>query len=458
MVLRIYKIDNPVADWHSFRQADTSSVAKVYSNEGIDILYPRYHDISTIQSGIFNPNGFRFVEFPLYNVLTALVYNAFPDVSIETWARLLSVFSAILSGVFIYLLGKRFMGYWGGILACSYFMFIPYNIYFTRVILPEPIATTFGLMGLWLFVYALDSNERIALFLSAITFSVALLLKPYTLFYLIPACYLLVEKYEPNGVKQYYKLIRSYIWFAVVILVPLLLWRYWEGLHPEGIPFYKWVFNGDGIRFRPSFWRWIFGERVGYLILGVWGLIPFSQGLSSKRVNRFVLMMLVGSLLYVSVVATANVRHDYYQTFIIPSISLVIASGTLVMLKGDMLQKSLLLFSVLIMLMVGLTKVREFYKIDHPEIINAGYAVEAVTPHDALVIAPYNGDTAFLYQTARKGWPYVDRPIDELIMLGADYYVSVNQDAQTKEFMFRFPTIMQTSEFVILDLGKRLAL
>ena len=84
----------------------------------------------------------------------------------------------------------------------------------------------------------------------------------------------------------------------------------------------------------------------------------------------------------------------------------------------------------------------------------AGLAIDTLTPKDALVIAPYNGDSAFLYQTKRWGWPHVDRPIGELIKNGADYYVSVNFDSQTKEFMGQFETVIENQSYVILDLHK----
>src|SRR3972149_10276177 len=87
LLLRLYKIDNPVADWHSWRQADTSSVSRTYVREGIDLLYPRYHDISTTQTGKFNPQGYRFVEFPLYNAIQAQLSLFFTGISLEVWGR-----------------------------------------------------------------------------------------------------------------------------------------------------------------------------------------------------------------------------------------------------------------------------------------------------------------------------------------------------------------------------------
>lgn len=451
--LRLFGIDNPIADWHSFRQADTASVAKMYTKSGIKLLDPRYHDISTIQSGEFNPQGYRLVEFPVYNALVALVYSSAQFIRLETWGRLLSTFFAVISSILIYWLGKNFIGKWGGVFGAFFYLFIPYNIYFTRVVLPEPFAVMLGLLGLVLFIKSEYGGNNLFKYSSALSFSLAILVKPFTVFYITPIVYLLLIKYKPKTIADYWNIIKKFLWFSVIVILPFILWRYWEGKHPEGIPFYKWIFNGDAIRFRPSFWRWIFGERLGYLILGTWGLIPFVFGLLRESKNQFIRYFLLGSLIYVCIIATANVRHDYYQTFIVPSVALVVAAGSVELLHKGWMARFVLGVSLLVMAMVGLTNVREFYKIDHPEIIDAGVAAKNLIPENSLVIAPYNGDTAFLYQTGMVGWPYVDRPIYEMIAEGAQYYISVNYDEQTNEFIKMFPTVHKTKEYIILKLN-----
>ena len=105
------------------------------------------------------------------------------------------------------------------------------------------------------------------------------------------------------------------------------------------------------------------------------------------------------------------------------------------------------------MFIVGGFQIREFYKVNRPEIIEAGRAIEAITSKDDLIIAPYNGDTAFLYQTKRFGWPVVDRPIEELIEKGASYFVSVDLNhPQTREFSERYTVIEKTDKYVIIKL------
>lgn len=451
---RLYKINGPIADWHSFRQADTASVSRIYLEEGINLLYPRYYDISTTQSGLFNPNGYRFVEFPIYNFVSVVIEKTIPLLSLEIWQRLVSIFSAIISGIILFAVGKRFISTAGGLLAAAFFLFIPYNIYFTRVILPEPMAIMFALLSLWGFVKFVDSDKKRWLYTSAAFMAVAILVKPYVVFYSIPMLALAIKKYGFGGLYKDKDLFLA----LVLALAPFALWRIWMSRFPEGIPFWKWTFNGDGIRFKPAFWYWIFGERLGKLILGVGGLVPFVFGiLERKKGNMFSVFFLLGMFLYVSVIATASVKHDYYQAITIPAVSLVLASGTIYIWKersfNKALRRSTLLFCLFLMFLIGLFQVKEYYKINHPEIIAAGAAVDRTTPRDALVVAPYNGDTAFLYQTKRRGWPVIDRPLPQLIDKGANYLVSVNlDDTRIQEIENEYEVIEKRDSYVIVNL------
>src|SRR3990172_13190351 len=74
-LVRLYRFDNPVADWHSFRQSDTNAVSVIFAREGINLLHPRYFDISNVQSGKDNPKGYRMVEFPIYNLAAVGVFG-----------------------------------------------------------------------------------------------------------------------------------------------------------------------------------------------------------------------------------------------------------------------------------------------------------------------------------------------------------------------------------------------
>jgi len=459
-IVRLYKINNPIADWHSWRQADTASVSKIYVEKGISLLFPRYQDVSSIQTGLQNPEGYRFVEFPIYNAIHAILFKDIGYFTLEIWGRLLSIICSLVSAILIFYLGKRFLNKWGGLLASFFFLFIPYNIYFSRVILPEPMGTMFALFGVYLFTKYIDLENKLHLLFSAVFLALAVLIKPFYLFYSVPLIYLLIDKYTFKKIYKDFKILFPLIVYSLIILLPLILWRIWISKYPEGIPFYKWVFNGNKIRFKPSYWFWIYSERLGRLILGVWGLIPFIFGiLSVKKKKMFNVFFLIGVILYTVVVATANVMHDYYQISLVPAVSLVVAEGFLFLWNNKFFNKKLsrilVIFSVFIMLVSGWYQVKEYYNVNHPEIIEAGKAIDKIAPKDALILVPYNGDTAFLYQTGRSGWPAVDSSIEEIKDRGADYYLSVNfNDKDTIQAMNEYKVIERTSTYVIVDLNQ----
>ena len=458
--VRLYKINNPIADWHSFRQADTAAVSRLYIKNGIDLLHPRYYDLSSTQSRMFNPEGYRFVEFPIYNALHALLAKNFTFFSLEVWGRLLTILFTEISAIIVFLLGNRFVGKWGGLISAFFFLFIPFNIYFTRVILPEPMAVCFALTAVYLFVRYIDLGKDRYLYFSAVLFFMATLIKPFLLFYTIPLIYLINKKYPLKKVLKEPKLLIKYLLFSAIILIPFFAWRAWMSNFPAGIPGWKWMLNGDGIRFRPAFWRWIFGERLGIMILGVWGLVLFYFGvLSQKKGQQFINFFLLGLFAYVCLFATVNVRHDYYQTIAIPAIALALAQGAMYLWAAKdfnkRLSRLLLIFSILFMLSSAAYQIKEFYKVNHPELVEVGKEVDMLLPKDAIIIAPYNGDTAFLYQTKRRGWPVIDTSVEQIIKRGASYYVSVSlNDTDTKMIEAKYETVEKTASYIIIDLTK----
>ena len=258
--------------------------------------------------------------------------------------------------------------------------------------------------------------------------------------------------------------------FFILAVIPFFLWRWWAGHFPEGIPASSWLFNGDGIRFKGAFFFWLFADRLGRLILGFYGLPLLIFGVLDKRAKEGFFYHLWGfsMLLYVTTVATGNIRHDYYQILTIPVICIYLAKGVSYLfaesreLKAKIRSFAVLLVLVIFMEMFGWYYIRDFYNINHPEILAAGHAVELKTPQNSLVIAPYNGDTAFLYQTQRAGWPILQKSIPEMIDMGAHFYVSVNFDDTAKQLIAdatnpdlsqrKYKLIDLTSDYTLIQL------
>src|SRR3989344_1347014 len=380
-LIRLYKINRPIADWHSWRQADTAAVARNFIKEGYNPFSPKYDDMSSQANGLDNPNRYRFVEFPIYNSIIAGVW-AITGIN-ETYARLVTVFITLFSTLLLYFLVKYFSGIQTAILSVFFFSFLKNY-------------------KLWLFVF--------------------------------------------------------------LSLLPFITWRIWMTQFPQGIPNWQFLLNESNIRFKGAFFRWLIAERMGKLILTVGGFVLFILGILKKPTKNeklFYFSWLLAVAVYFTVFASGNIRHDYYQVPFIPIAAVFMAIGTKALFNlpaqsfNHLIGSSLAIVLITLTLAFGSYEIRGYYWINKPQIVKAGEAVNRLLPKDATVIAPYNGDAAFLYQTNRHGYPIVDRPLEKFIDQGTKYLVSVDvTDAGIQNLVRHCKVIDQTSEYVIVEMFK----
>ncbi len=459
LVLRLYKLDNPVADWHSFRQADTASVSRNFIDKGVNMLVPTYHDNSNIQSGKDNPNGYRMVEFPLYNLLHYSVYELFPSLGVDRAGRLTSVILSLISIYFVFLIGQKLSGFFVGWLAALFMAVLPFSIYYSRVILPEPLMITSILGSYWYLIKMSESigvKKRYNLLISSLLFAIAILVKPYAIFFALPNAAIVFRSWAKGELHTL-----DVIFFSILGVAPFIWWRNHILSYPTGIPASDWLINSTGIRFRPAWFRWLFSERIGKLILGVYGTTFLTLGLIAKPKNEGVAYWLwaLGILLYFSVIAGGNVQHDYYQAIIIPFLCFLLAKGAALVLSlsRTIYSRFLTIIMTLVifvsMISVSWYDVKGYYQVNNWPIVEAGKEVDRLTPKDAKVIAPYNGDTAFLYQTHRSGWP-LGYDIEDKMAKGATHYVSVSYDDESRTLEKKYTLVEKNDRFIIIKLSK----
>ncbi len=455
LFVRLYKIGRPIADWHSWRQADTAAVARNFVKDGYTPLIPRFDDMSAQANGIPNPQRYRFVEFPIYNSLIAAVWS-FTGVN-DLYARLTTVALSLGSLLFLYLLVRKYSGRRVAFLTGFFFAFIPYNIFYSSVILPAPFMVFCLLLFYWSFDRWLEKSRGWHFYiLAALAASSAVLSWPIALIFTLPAVYLAFKKFGISAFKN------LYLWIlALAVLLPFGLWRLWISQYPEGIPNWKFLLNEGDIRFKGSFFRWIFQARLGQLILTVGGVPLFVLGLIKKpgKEGWLYLSMLASCLIYLTIFASGNIRHDYYQIPLIPTLAIFMALGTnlLISLPKDHFNRYIgpviAVVCILFIFAFGYFEIRGYYWINKPEIVTAGKAVDRLLPPDATVIAPYNGDAAFLYQTNRHGYPIVDRSLESLIEQGTKYLVSIDvNDAGIDNLARNCKVIEKTEKYVIVEM------
>lgn len=461
-ILRLYKIHEPIADWHAWRQTDTAAVSKIYAQEGIDLLHPKYFDISNVQSGFDNPQGYRFVEFPLFNLIHVSLYSVIGIWNIDVWARLTTIIFSVLATLFIFLIVKKYLSLRAAYCATFFYAVLPFSIYYGRSVLPDTAMIASVLGGIYFFARWLDSKKDSQVtifspwFLLSLLFTVcALLFKPYALFFLLPMGVLAIEKFGWSFIKKWP------LWvFALVSVIPLALWRMWITQFPEGIPVSSWLFNAGNIRFKGAYFYWIFGERISQLILGYYvtfAIVGLFKHLKEKHFF-FYISFFISSLIYLVVIARGNVQHDYYQIAIIPSLAILIGRGVefLFSIEGKInkvIAIGITVVSTFLMLSLSWYHVRDYFNINNRAMVEAGVQADRVLPKDAKVLAPREGDTTFLYYINRQGWPHQQASTEELIQKGATHMIILEPSEQQRaELQNTYPVMASESGYMIVEL------
>ncbi len=472
LALRIYKLDLPLGDWHSWRQADTAAVTW-FLNKHFDFLHPHFFDISKVPSGHYNPNGYRFVEFPIYNLLHLTTFRIIRLLPItfhypfEVAGRLSSTLMWLIGGVFLFYLLKNLSNQIIALLATFFYLYLPYTIYYSRTILPGPTTVSLSLISLY-YWWCLRKKASLRYFLASLFFTaLAVLSKPYAVFIIGLFPLLLTIKFIRQKNTKYYWFILS----GVLSLLPFVWWRWWIGHFPQGIPANKWLLNAGGVRLKPVWWRWLFYERISKLILGGWGsgflLTAFlSPSIRKKLSSSFFLFLNSlggGALLYLIIFARGNIQHDYYQIMIIPALvtilgtgfytflNLTFASPTSLTTKGAIL--TAVLFFTFSTLGFSWYQIRDYYNINDLRVIKAIEQLQSTIPPQAKIITDYQGNSLLLYHFKRHGWPVVTDSIQNLYQRGASYYFAPFPTSTSNKLAKICHNIKRVNKTVLINLN-----
>jgi 4-amino-4-deoxy-L-arabinose transferase-like glycosyltransferase len=463
-LVRLYGFHNPLAEWHSWRQVDTASVSREFLANNVDLLHPTYHDLSNVPSGRDNPQGYRFVEFPIYNAFTALFYKYIGIFTLEQWGRLLTVLSSLATIVFIFALVKKYAGEIAALFSSFFFAFLPYSIFYGRTILPDPHMVMSVMGAIYFFdKYLDDKKHKNLLFSASILFTaVGLLIKPFAIFFLLPILVLVWFKFGKSLFRK-----KDLFLYVILSLSPLVLWRIWMTQFPEGIPQSGWLFNYGNIRFKGAYFYWLFAERIPKLILGYWGIVfvvmgilAISKNIIRKKAHALWVSFLTAALLYLVIIARGNIQHDYYQILILPALCILSGLGAAMLFDppdeiiDKKISRALLVITIAFTLMFGWYHVRDYYNVN-TKVVEAGRTIDQVVPENAKILTLTNGDTTLLYHARKKGWTSYQNELPVLIGKGAEYLVAYDPSPSDVEFFGKqYELVYNKPELLIVKLTK----
>jgi len=460
-VLRMYNIGTPLADLHSWRQADTAAVARNFSRHGINLLKPQYDDISSIQSGLENPEGLRMVEFPIYNAIIAVFHRYLPITTITVYGRAISSFFSLLIISVIYYLALLEKNRLAAIAASTIYAVFPFFVFFSRLVLPETTAVAFMMLSLF-FLYTATKKKQIQvapMILSAVFLALSLLTKPTTIFYGLAVGFLFIDNLRFQLMKNW----KPYV-FALLTLAPFIWWRWYILYFPEAIPSNSWLlthvntFEGSKeIFFRPAFFRWIFMERIGVAILGIYGVFFLIMGLIIKTKRLFIPSIAASAFIYLMTFQGGNVQHEYYQTIILPAIALICGIGIagIVEFPSKFIKKTVLYPTILIIFILSIAfsyyRVKDYYYYpkDLPQVAEL---IKTFTQPEDKIVTDRSGDTTLLYLADRKGAPGVYKDLNELKELGYTYFVTSNSGMKDRLKRENYVVLVENEIYMIVKL------
>ena len=454
--VRLYHFNGPIADWMSWRQADTAAVTRNFVKEGFTPLYPKFDAENSLNEGsVPNPHRYFFAEFPLYNILSYEGFIHFGHFTIEEWGRLVTIFFASLTAVALYFLVIQYSSRRVGLFAAFIYAFLPYNIYYGRAILPDSMYVFFSVVALFLVTLWTRYDKVWLSILAGIGLALAILLKPYALVLLLPVAYLVFWKWKKKTFSK-----PEFYLFVILGLVPYLLWKIHIDQYPEGQFATAWLYNEGHIRFTGAYFRWLIYDRMNRLIFATGGFVLFWIGIisgSTKREGLFYYLWLLAIFGFFVVIAKGNVTHDYYQMPLVPIGVIFIAKGLDYIISRNTLFYQRVINIVvavsLVMMMFafGWFEVRDYFNINNPAIVEAGQTTDRILPKNAIVITPYQNDSSFLYQTNRYGYTVGGGKIPWWVKQGAQYLISVNLDTASHYWMAHCKVVTKNPQFVIIN-------
>ncbi len=465
LLFRLYKIGTPLADFHSWRQADTAAVARNFVKDGIDLLHPRYDDLSGRESGRENPNGYRMVEFPIYNAIIAFSYKILPILPLEIYGRMTSVAFSLLIITVIYYLLKSEVNRLAAMGASLLYAVFPFFVFFSRVILPETTALGFTFLSIFfLYIYSRKNISRLksimSLFLSLVLFSLGILVKPTVIFYGIVLFYLFFRKYGFNIPKKF-----SFYVYFIGAAIPFIIWRIYIRNFPEGVPVSDWLITSvntyEGLKnifLRPAFFRWIFFERINNIIFGGFASFFFVLGISKKSKTFFFHFFLIASLAYLFTFQGGNVQHEYYQTIILPALAIFSGIG-IEFIFNKKLANFFYPYSAHIIAGVifissfffSYYRVRDYYNYPR-DLAKIAKIIETLTKESEKVVTDTTGDSTLLYLSKRKGAPALYKDPQTLKELGYSHMVIFNKNYIKDLKSKQFTTVFEDDNFALFTL------
>jgi 4-amino-4-deoxy-L-arabinose transferase-like glycosyltransferase len=498
VVYRLYRIDTPLLDAHSWRQITNADIARHFALGSLNLFSPRVS-----WGGL---NGVVGMEFPLLQWITGLVWRVATEEPIT--ARAVSIVFSVVAVVWTYHLGARLFGRPAGRAAAFLLAVSPGAIYFGHTFLSDTpmLAFLVGAVLAWDRYFDRPTLARASI--AAVLTALAPLVKLPAILVLAPIAGLAFVRrgWEFRGD-------RRFIIANVIAVMSVAAW-YWYA---------DWIYLQTGLTqavFRPSgtyppelapgavfqsvshwatrerlFAREFWDEMVGRfwsLHLTPFGFVGSIVGMAMSWRNPRALPVALWTLAGVALVivsAEGQYWHQFHQMPVLPPLALFFGVAAAPIFDGSTYRRlsPAWLGPVLAAAVVTFVSWKSFersgaiehlYRPDNLQLrfLDDGNLVQSMIPPDAMVMTvDYDrggvNSPMLLYHARRQGWSFDISTVSPEIIenlrthYGLQFFVtSIRPELQANhrvvDYLGQFQTLAVPEEHAwlwVVDLRKKTA-
>ncbi|MBI5497735.1 MAG: glycosyltransferase family 39 protein [Deltaproteobacteria bacterium] len=384
-------LTQPPLDDHAWRQTDTAAVARNFSEEDTDILHPRV-DARGEHSGITG------MEFPLFNWGIHAVNSV---AGFAHWhGRVLSLLAGLWGLWNLYLLGRRRYDVTTGRAAMMALATSPLFFFNARQVQPDVLMVSAGIAALFHATqYAAGGRAR-HLLGTVGWLGLACLVKVTAVFVGIPVLAVLWRA-RRLGVREF---------AAAVLLVglPVTAW-YLHSLHLSrdfGLAGHFNLQENPRVLLTASYWLHVFALRIPSSVITLIGALLALLGARRAWHTRDELAgaWLGAILLFQLVFPEKTHAHVYYSLPLTAPLALLAARGLPDVLERAGRRAWVPGALVLAMALNTAVRVRNWYRVDAPELARLEAFLDGKVPPDARVVVNGGPAPVLVYFSHRKGF------------------------------------------------------
>ena len=434
LAFRLYRIDTPMADAHSWRQVTNADIARHFADGTINIFTPR---VSWGGAG----GGVVGMEFPLLQWTTGMVWRVTGEHS--SVARLVSAAFSIAAVWLIALLGTRLFGRATGLAAAFLLAVSPGVVFFGRSLLSDTPMVTFMIASVLAWDVYFDRRDPRWALAAALMTALAGLVKLPAILVLGGIAGLAWSRRGPAALRD-----RGLLLGVAGAMLTIAAWYWYADLIWQRTGLTQAVFRpsgtyppdvAPGVTFTtvshwatrerlldPEFW-WVMLDRLWSLYLTPFGFLAMLLGIclgTAVRSWALTLWTLAGVALVI-VAAEGQFWHEFHTLPLVPPLVLYAGLAAAPLFDRAALQRYLPVrpwaARVLVVTLLVLVSLQAFRASGAPlhlyrttatnyVFLDAGAEIRSMTDDRPMVTVDYVDAGAnspmMLYFSHRQGWSF----------------------------------------------------